>query len=53
MLKTGVVKQNFELNTELSGAEVGGQVLRMDVGNMQRLTAQVIAHQHAGPAAIP
>ena len=29
---------------ELRGAEVSGPVLRMDAGNMQRLTAQVIAH---------
>ena len=30
--------------SELGGAEVGGPVLRMDAGNMQCLTAQVIAH---------
>jgi len=29
---------------ELIGAEVGGPVSRMNAGNMQRLTAQVIAH---------
>ena len=31
-------------SSELSSAEVGGSALRMDAGNMQRLTAQVIAH---------
>ena len=29
---------------ELGGAEVGGPVLRMDAGNIQRLTAEVISH---------
>ena len=31
-------------SSELCGAEVSGPVLRMDAGDMQCLTAQVIAH---------
>jgi hypothetical protein len=31
-------------SSELRGTEVSGPVLRMDAGNMQCLTAQVIAH---------
>jgi len=31
-------------SSELTGAKVGGPVLRMDAGNMQCLAAEIIAH---------
>jgi hypothetical protein len=38
------VQATVSQSSELIGAEVSGPLLRMDAGNTQRLTAEVIAH---------